>query len=96
MLLAKHRQTTEYGRKLFQNADQLALTSQPGVLFGLISTICFFAPIDQRKHIYSAKRNSALRGDVETWPAYIETLVREWSTFNLAVRCALCAHKQAV
>ena len=54
LLLAKHCQTTEYGRKLFQNADQLALTSQPGVLFRLISTVCFFAPIDQHKHICSA------------------------------------------
>ena len=42
------------------------------------------------------KWSSAFQGDVETWPAYIETLVWEWSIFNLAVCCALCACKQAV
>ena len=35
------------------------------------------------------KWSSAFQGDVETWPAYIETLVWEWSIFNLAV-CSLC------
>jgi len=42
-------------------------------------------------HIHTAKINSDLRGDLDTWPTYVETLVREWSTFNLAATVLLSA-----
>ena len=54
-------------------------------MFWLVSSIFLFAPLDHRSHVYAAKRTSDLLGDTETWPAYIDSLVKEWSTFNLAV-----------
>ena len=54
-------------------------------MFWLLSSICLFAPLEHRSHIYAAKRTSVLCGDAETWPVYIDSLVREWSTFDLAV-----------
>jgi hypothetical protein len=53
--------------------------------FTVLSFLCFGVPFIHRRHINLAQRNSELRGDEKTWPAYIEGLVREWSTFNLAV-----------
>jgi hypothetical protein len=83
---ATHRRKNKYGLKTFDEANRAALPSTPSTWFILLSVICFGAPLDQRKHINAAKRSSDLRGDLETWPAYVEQLVREWSTFNLAVR----------
>jgi len=88
--VAVHHKMTRYGQKTFleENAD---ITSKPGILFTLISIICFFAPVDQRAHIRIAKKRSENRGDEETWPIYVETLVREWSTFNLGATVLLSA-----
>jgi len=85
----KHRKTTRYGLKTFKEANQLP--SKPGVGFRLISAIFFFAPVDQRTHIRIARKSSKNRGDVETWSVYVNSLVREWSTFNLGATVLLSA-----
>ena len=89
--LAIHSKTTKYGMKT--QSEHLANSSHVqthNMWFVLVSFLCFGVPFIHRRHINLAQRNSELRGDEKTWPTYIEGLVREWSTFNLAVRTLYC------
>lgn len=96
MYSVQHRISSRYGRKSYREGTLVQNTSTPTVWFTLISAIFLFAPLDQRMHIHAAKIHSDLRGDIDTWPTYVETLVREWSTFNLAVRSVYLSHDRTV
>jgi hypothetical protein len=83
---AQHRINSRYKHKTLEEARRVALPNRPTFWFTLISAIFLFAPLDQRMHIHTAKINSM----------YVETLVQEWSTFNLAVRYISLVSEEAV
>jgi len=82
---ALHSKTTEYGTKTYYEQLSQSAQDQPRLWFNIISYFCFGVPFIHRRHITLAQKNSELRGDEKTWPIYIDSLVREWSTFNIAV-----------
>jgi hypothetical protein len=85
-VLVLHSKTTEYGTKTYHEQNAHSLRNQvPSLWFSTASYLCFGVPFIHRRHITLAQKNSELRGDEKTWPIYVDGLVREWSTFNLAV-----------
>lgn len=86
---AYHSKTIHYGLKTKEEISRCVTVRKISPWFTLVSFFCFGSPFSHREHIAVARRNSEVRGDEKTWPAYIEDLVREWSTFNLAVWCFL-------
>ena len=83
ILLAKHRQSNKYGGRTFEEACKAQRIERPGLGFWVLSCLCLSAPMRYRANIYAARRRAELCGD--KCPSYVDTLVREWSTYNLMV-----------
>ncbi|KIM73504.1 hypothetical protein PILCRDRAFT_829091 [Piloderma croceum F 1598] len=89
---AYHNKATEYGMKTYSEYLTRSLhvrAHSHSMWFMVLSFLCFGVSFIHRRHINVAQQNSELRGDQKTWPVYIESLVREWSTFNLAATVLL-------
>lgn len=80
-----HISTTKHGVHTRHKHERSLQAYSNQIWFLSISWICFGVPFIHREHISLAQESSELRGDERTWPAYVESLVQEWSTFNLAV-----------
>jgi len=79
---AQHQYKNDYG---LTTRTSLPVSSHTNVVFKLISFFCFGAPTTHYGHIEASAKRAKLHGDIHIWPTYIQTLVSDWTTFNLAV-----------
>ena len=81
-LSAQHRRENDYGIRHRHEGTNIPSTNP---FFKLISIICFGAPTTHWGHITVSAKRAKLHGDIHIWPTYVQTLVKDWTTFNLAV-----------